>query len=120
MAAAAAARRNWRLVVGIKGNETYSRDIRTLFQHNRNGDSRKHAENPIEFQQQQAGYGIPAFDQKLKVTCRSMRRFAEEFEKPPPWSWFGMSKNREPKMPLGLAKFTLLKMLRTLVPNVRL
>src|SRR5882762_9033233 len=86
-AAAAAARRNWRLVVGIKGNETYSGDIRMLFQHNRNGLIHGNMLRiRIELKDQlNASRRNIANDQKLKVTCRSMRRFAEEFEKPPPW-----------------------------------
>src|SRR5229473_5843929 len=106
MPAATATPRNCRLVVGIR--DTYSEDIRTHLQNNR---MRDFAETfPI----------ILPRNQKLKVSCRSIRRLAEEFEKGPDCSWFGMSKNREPKIPLGLAKLTLLKTLRAVTPKVRL
>jgi hypothetical protein len=59
-------------------------------------------------------------DQKLNLACKSMRRFAAEFEKGPDCSALGWSNNREPKMPLGLAKFTLLKTFLALTPKVRL
>jgi hypothetical protein len=42
-------------------------------------------------------------DQKLNVACRSMRRFAAEFENGPLCSWLDVSKKRDPKMPLGFA-----------------
>ena len=59
--------------------------------------------------------------QKLKVANRSMRRLAAPFEKGPfAASPFGVSKNREPKMPLGFPKLTLLKAFRAETPKLRL
>lgn len=59
--------------------------------------------------------------QKLKVADRSMRRLAAPFEKGPfDASPFGVSKNLEPRMPLGSPKLTLLKALRAEALKVRL
>jgi len=58
--------------------------------------------------------------QKLNVACRSMRRFAAELEKGPPCSAFEISKYGEPRIPPGLARFTLLKTLRTFMLKIRL
>jgi len=60
------------------------------------------------------------WNQKLKVAIRSMRRLAAEFEKVPLWSALDTSKKREPKIPLGFARFTLLKTLRAETPKLRL
>lgn len=63
---------------------------------------------------------LPFADQKLKVAIRSMRRLAEEFENDPPCNPLGVSKNRDPRIPLGLPKFTLLKRFRAEAPMLRL
>ena len=60
-------------------------------------------------------------DQKLKVACKSRRRFAAEpGENGPPCSAFETPKYLDPRTPPGLATFTLLKALRKLMPRVRL
>src|SRR5580693_5404729 len=56
-------------------------------------------------------------NQKLKVANRSMRRMAAPLEKGPfSATPFGVSKNREPRMPLGFPKLTLFKVLRAETP----
>lgn len=60
-------------------------------------------------------------NQKLKVANRSMRRMAAPLEKGPfSATPFGVSKNREPRMPLGFPKLTLFKVLRAETPKLRL
>ena len=52
-------------------------------------------------------------NQKLNVAIKSIRRLAAPLEKGPfVASPLGVSKNREPKIPLGFPKLTLLKALR--------
>ncbi len=58
--------------------------------------------------------------QKLKLTCKSILRLAAELENGPPCRLLGVSKNREPRIPLGLPRFTLLNTLRAEAPNVML
>ena len=59
-------------------------------------------------------------DQKANVACTSMRRFDDELENGPPASPLETLNSCEPKTPPGLARFTLLKTLRTPTPSVRL
>ena len=59
-------------------------------------------------------------NQKLNVACKSMRRFAAELENGPPCKAFETSKNGDPRIPLGFARFTLLKTFRTFTPSIRL
>ena len=58
--------------------------------------------------------------QKLNVACKSRRRFEAPLEKGPPCSALAVSKNGEPRIPLGFAVFTLFKTLRTETPRMRL
>src|SRR5258708_1270537 len=58
--------------------------------------------------------------QKLNVACRSMRRLAAPDEKGPACSALAVSKNGEPRIPLGFARFTVLKTLRAEMPRMRL
>ena len=59
-------------------------------------------------------------DQKLNVACRSSLRFAPPVENGPPCKALAESKNGEPRIPLGFARLTLFRTLRTETPRVRL
>lgn len=63
----------------------------------------------------------PVENQKLNITCRSRRRFADELgANGPPCRALETPKYCELRTPPGFAKFTLLKTLRTPSPSVRL
>jgi hypothetical protein len=65
---------------------------------------------------------LPGKPQKLKLACKSMRRFATPVENGPPCRLLNLSKNGDPstQAPAGLPTFTLLKTLRTEALNVTL
>lgn len=117
---AAAVRRNWRLVVGRDGKR-----VRDLFESSMsNGTALPHTARTMcgitgTGTETRHGHYVMCV-QKLNVAIRSILRLAEEFENGPPCKPLGMSKNRDPKMPLGLPKFTLLKTLRAEAPRVKL
>ena len=58
-------------------------------------------------------------NQKLKVICKSMLRFAAGEEKNPPASALDLSKSGDSRTPTGCARFTLLKTLRVIAAKVK-